>query len=187
MNHVKSAMFPSRAERKKTEIENVLFIDPGLGGTGWAFFGLVVTDRGNHTQRGRPVTGYTESGVVRPKGRQWEGKVADVCAWFRGQLSARAANVVVFEMPEVWLGSATSAAAAGKGDLLKLAFLVGAMAETANVAGCRLPVLISPRDWKGQLPKDAVIRRIRRVIPDATTRDHEADAVGMGLAAQGLL
>ena len=37
MDHKKRLMFPERGERVKAIVERVLFIDPGLGGTGWAF------------------------------------------------------------------------------------------------------------------------------------------------------
>ena len=181
MKH-KQAMFPVRAERRLHTIERVVFIDPGLGGTGWAFFESIKTKT---IKAVKP----TDSGVFTPKrSALWESKVSSACSWFDGFCSSVEPSVVVLEFPELWTTSAISIASAEKGDLFKLTYLIGGLGEVARRAGGLSPVLITPKGWKGQLPKDAVIRRIKRRLPGLPKiRNHEGDAIGMGLAAQGVL
>ena len=189
MDHIKRAMYPTRAkDRLENCYDRVLFIDPGFEGTGWALFDSVVTVRRTVRRNAKGKIGYVESGVYRTKGRQWVGKTVDICAWFKGKVLSTGAEVVVIELPEVWSGSDVSMTAAASGALIKLAYLVGGLAQVSQDCGCRLPVLVLPREWKGQLPKDVVIARILQRMPKMKKiRDHEADAIGMALAAQGLL
>jgi len=100
----------------------------------------------------------------------------------------------VLEMPELWSGSAISNASATHkakpgepADLFKLVYLVGVLGAAALAAVGNLPVLATPAEWKGQLAKDMVTRRIQSALPGCAFRDHEWDAVGMGLSAQGKL
>jgi len=169
-------------------LEKVVCIDPGLGGTGWALFPKL--GRG-----GNDCIAPADSGVLRPpKGERWQNQCHSLAAMVSGMLKATAAGAVVLEMPEVWacssqgMASATHAAKAGEpADLCKLLYLVGVMAAAAYGTGAGLPILVCPREWKGQLAKDQVARRIMAAFPGASFRDHEWDAVGMGLAAQGRL
>lgn len=69
---------------------------------------------------------------------------------------------------------------------MKLVFLVGGLGHVARRVSGVLPVFITPEEWKGQLPKKVVLARLAKAFgKDRKFRDHEADAVGMGLAAQG--
>lgn len=88
-------------------------------------------------------------------------------------------------MPEIWT-SGKSMASATRGDLFKLVYLIGQL-SIGN--GEFIPFMIAPREWKGQLPKEEVIRRIKKLCPNVGSAigNHEADAVGMGLALQGVL
>lgn len=152
-----------------------IFIDPGLGGTGWATFDIEDDYR------------LIDSGVVRfdkNAFKDWTCKCFAIASAI--DLLMMYVKSTVIEFPELWT-SAKSMASANRGDLFKLAFLVGAIAEKINHTG--YPVaLISPADWKGQLPKDIVIKRILKEIPEMKkVRDHEADAIGMGLAEAGKL
>lgn len=179
MNYKKQAMFPIRAKRQGLIIPRVLFLDPGLTGTGWAYFGQINT-------KARTFVAPLDSGVNIPKqSRQWEGRVDTLCAWFAGLCVSTHPSLVVLEFPELWINSAVSFSSATRGDLFKLTYLIGGLGEVARRASNNLPILVSPRDWKGQLPKDVVIRRIKRRFPNLKLDNHEADAVGMGLAAQG--
>ena len=97
---------------------------------------------------------------------------------------------MVFEFPELFSGNAKSQASAGRGDLFKLTYLLGGLADRAREYTGRLPILMTPQEWKGQLPKDIVIKRIEKAFgPEYASQinDHEGDAIGMGLAAQGRL
>jgi hypothetical protein len=157
-----------------------LFIDPGLGGTGWAFF----TDGA-----------FTNSGVLKPPSREsWQHQCHSLAGMLRGVIVACKAERVILEMPALWGGSATSYASATHhakpgepADLFKLTYLVGVLGDVAWQATSALPKLVHPEEWKGQLPKDAVKARIAKRLPDYDFGDHEADAVGMGLAERGLL
>lgn len=185
------ALYPTKVKRIRVVFNDVLFIDPGITGTGFAFYPTIITSR----VRGIKLTANAEgenlyTGVYRPKGSEaWEGKVADACAWFNGLMGATKPNLVVIELPELWAGSATSLASASSDALFKLTYLVGGFGEVIRrFPNSRLPLLIKAQDWKGQLPKEVVINRIKAVFTDLEKiRDHEGDAIGMGVAAQGLL
>ena len=185
----KRALYPSKGKRIRTIYHDVLLIDPGLKGTGYAFYRTIVTSRPRGTVLSADELGlYT--GVFRPKGsKTWEGKVSDACAWLNGVVGGIKPRLVVIEYPELWTGSAVSMASASTGKLFKLAYLVGGFGEVIRRLPCtRLPVLVTPPEWKGQLPKEVVIDRINKTIEGLDRiRDHEGDAIGMGVAAQGLL
>jgi hypothetical protein len=177
-------------DREEHILDSVLFVDPGLGGTGWAFWSQLSTKpKKNHESH--PAS----TGVLKiPKG-EWEGSwiahAAGVAASFAGLLAAMRPQIVVLEQPGLWSGNATShaSAATGKegetGDLFKLAYLVGQLALLTKQCTGVLPILVQPYEWKGQLSKDLVFERLAAMGIEA--KDHEADAVGMGMAAQGAL
>jgi hypothetical protein len=126
------------------------------------------------------------------KKHKWDGKVEVVCGWLDGIIAAVNPKNVVIEFPKVWDRSYKSMAAMRRGDLFKLVYLIGGMGEIVRRHECNLPILITPDEWKGQLPKAVVIRRIIRRIKKTLPgmgpiKDHQADAIGMGLAAMGLL
>lgn len=146
-----------------------LTIDPGLQGTGWAYF------RGE----GMPA----DSGVIRPpKGDDLPHRANAALSSLKRELGQKNIGHVVLEMPGLWSGSAMSQAAAARGDLTSLAYLVGVLSTVRPRAIVRL---VAPGEWKGQLPKDVVISRIRRAWKyNGDIRDHEADAWGIGLWLQ---
>jgi len=161
-----------------------MFVDPGLGGTGWALF-----EWDTKSKKPTPPIG---TGVIRgPRGERWDNKVWSICRSFAGTVSAVHPVEVAFEMPEIWSGSAKSHASsthkANKGepsDLHKLIFLIGGLAEVAREKTNKIPILITVEDWKGQLPKKIVLKRLKSAF-GVDYKDHEGDAVGMGLSAQG--
>jgi hypothetical protein len=151
-----------------------LFLDPGLGGTGWAIF---------LPPESTPVA----SGVIRGKSSSvWDSKVSEICVEVQALIVSRSVKQVVIEFPSLW-ASATSMASGTKGDLFKLTYLIGGIAEGVRQTCMCKPTLISPQSWKGQLPKDVVIGRIRQILPAYPLRDHEADAIGMGLTTLGYI
>ncbi len=170
---------------------DVLFIDPGLEGTGWSHFSKVVRNDEFPTKLSRPKI---ESGVIRGKLKtSWEQKASQISRDFYEEvISKRRTLSCVIEFPEYW-GDATSHASTASGDLFHLTYLVGRLAQLCEERTGSLPILITPREWKGQLKKDTVIKRFRRYFPkfesdrDKKIRDHEGDTLGMGLAAMGLL
>lgn len=186
MNTTYIAMFPSNQQKKRRRLifTDVLFVDPGIVGTGWAFFPYI------DTCAGKVYYPPSEYGAINPKRSfsEWDAKVADICTWFDGLCSARKPKIVVLEYQEMWGASATSYASVQKGDLLKLTFLTGGLAEVARRNGARIPILVQAKKWKGQLPKSVVLVRIGKRFPTLKTNlipNHASDAIGMGLAAQG--
>lgn len=174
-----SMMFPGRGERKNSVLYAVMFIDPGFEGTGLAFFPAV--DCGKNKKTDGPS--FTE--VIRaPKNEKWDNAQWSICASVRGAMVGCGVKDVVIELPELWAGSAVSMASASKGDLFKLCLLVGGLCQIAREHTGNLPILVTPQEWKGQLPKDVVLKRVEKAF-NKTFRNHEGDAVGMGLSAQG--
>ena len=88
-----------------------------------------------------------------------------------------------------YMTSAKGIAATNKGLINKLSYLCGIFACIALERGI-LQDAILVRDWKGQLPKEAVIKRIKRIAPNTVRiihpTSHDWDAIGIGLYAQGL-
>lgn len=186
----KAWMFRDR-DREAHAIQEALFVDPGLGGTGWAFFEAISTK----AEKGREIR-PSASGVLKvPKpaieGGSWLHHSAAVAAAFQGLLAAYHPRLVVLEQPGVWSGSAKSYASAATGtdgetgDLFKLSYLVGQLGWATKLVLGIFPVLVMPYEWKGQLSKELVKERLEAYGIEA--REHEADAVGMGMAAQGAL
>jgi hypothetical protein len=185
MNQNLTWMFPVRGQRKDKSLSRVMFVDPGLTGTGWALFETIKCNAGVSGARGY-FEGPRFRGVLRPKKSvQWEGRAAVIAAWLEGVIASSQPKVVVIEWPQVWQTQSGQGSIAS-GSFSKLCYLCGTLAEVVRRAGLVAPVLVEPSRWKGQLPKATVLKRIRRRFPKlGTLPDHEGDAVGMGLAAQG--
>jgi len=157
-----------------------VLIDPGLTGSGIAYWeNLLVASKSES-----PV-GPTMHGVWMPKrGVQWRAKFDDCLRWIEDWIGMTDPNVIVcIEAPELWTGSAKSIASASSGKLLKLAYLVGGMVHVCHQMELEC-VHLSPGDWKGQLPKEAMKKRVTRLL-GCTFEEHEYDAVGIGLSAMG--
>jgi hypothetical protein len=162
--------------------DRILFVDPGLEGTGWAFFKYIDT-KAKQAMRPADFAQY----ISKVKSPRFESKAEDICDWFSGVCACLKPKTVVFEMPELWSKSVKSQASAASGNLFKLVYLVGGLGHVVHMSCISLPVLVNPSVWKGQLPKDVMQRRIQRAFDLSKLGEHEADAIGMGLAAQGLL
>jgi hypothetical protein len=165
-------------------------VDTGLTALGWALWmpgerrvsppqaaGVVEGDA-----RGRPWWERAESIA-----RRLADDVLRVRAWSKHPPTAPVVQVV--EWPEFRGGSAVGQAAAAEESLQKLAYMCGTYAGQGRLHGWRtVPVAVS--EWKGQLPKGAVERRVRRAV-GGQSRDgtrfssHAWDAVGIGLVARG--
>jgi len=165
-------------------MENVCFIDPGLGGTGFAFFPHIVTaaTSGKNSLVPPRITANYKGGAKE----SWEAQVCTITSACCGAWVAAGAQTVVIEFPRLFTGNSVSMASAKKGDLFKLTYLVGALGFAAKQITGNLAVLVEPQEWKGQLPKDVMAARMAKVWPDLhIISSHAADACGMGLAAQG--
>jgi Holliday junction resolvasome RuvABC endonuclease subunit len=147
-----------------------LSIDPGLGGTGLAFW---------HDSKLR------RCGILRCKNDRapWEQRVKELGEAVVNAATELNVGAVAIEYP-AFFGSVGGQMVAARGDLVKLATLVGFMAGRLHP----VPVEFIPvNTWKGQLPKDVVEKRLRRMFPKFTSRfdvrSHMWDAIGVGVHA----
>ena len=169
---------------RRAPIENALYIDPGLDGTGWSYWEtLAVFQHGTSAP-------YSTGSIGRVKGGadMWVSRVHAQCELLVEDLRESVGKIdyIGIEFPGLWAGDAVSYASTSSGDLFKLAFMVGALAECLSRTYGPTPELFSPQEWKGQLSKTQVNQRIERAIKKSFP-NHVSDAVGMGLAAAGLL
>lgn len=144
----------------------MLAIDPGLAGTGWAYF------------KGRKLK---QCGVITPPSSlEWDQKIPYIVNALWDIATDYPDKSVVCEMPQ-HMQSAGGQLSARAGSVIKLAMLVGAirMQFGENVE------LVTPQRWKGQLKKRIVEKRIRSKLPKTVARlrprSHSWDAIGIGL------
>jgi len=155
------------------------FIDAGVTGTGYATWLKM--------PKQRPARPDDVGCISASPSRSW----ADRAAYITTRLAEdvfdnHGSALVVIEQPTLWSGSAKSQAAAEGGNLGKMMFLIGMIAQVLQQDGINL-LLVTPNEWKGSMPKSVVITRIKRVLKGWSPRSHAADAVGMGLSALGML
>lgn len=137
-----------------------LTIDPGITGTGWAQW-----DKDWNLKRW---------GVYKP--RQTSTTKKEEIVDFIKQKAPGLSKVWV-EEPE-FFQSKGGMVTARSGALVKLTVLVGMIIQATGAT----PIKV--RDWKGNLPKDVVIKRIHK-ITGQWFLSHDADAVGIGLYISG--
>lgn len=188
-----SMKHPTRGSRARTASSNaeaaatrtgipvgfpLLSIDPGLGGTGWAYWG----------DRSAPAV----VGIVRDTARDdlLSVRCHELCDKLWTAIPSRRFRSIVIELPQHMASAAGIAAQAGA--VYKLAFLVGAMSLFFTISTYGTVYVVNPADWKGQLPKNIVQQRIQarlgmRVCQRLNIRSHAWDAVGIGLWAVGRL
>ena len=155
----------------------VATVDPGIGGTGLAIWASLQ----QNSPAAQPPNWHD---VLRPRGT-WEQRTDAVCDWLKVSISGLGLQHILIEKPQVWPDSAKSAAAAASGNLLKLVMLVGGMRQTIRSVSLDIEIiLVPPGRRKGQLSKPALRKRVVKALGEPY-REHERDAVGMGLAVQG--
>lgn len=159
---------------------NALYtIDPGLTGTGWARWmeyrqGFVLDAVGifhvypQHTKSPWDIRASSMNSRMLAEMRPIDGRA-------------------YIEFPQYMAGSIAGRTAAQKGDTLKLAYLCGLYAQSLRRRKCSV-TLVTPMEWKGQLPKDVVVSRVRRELGEELCmtlkiKSHAWDAVGLGLWA----
>lgn len=153
-------------------MQTILCLDPGLAGTGWALF---------------VGTELSDAGIVRCRqAHHWTERSGMICAEIARLVLTRYVGRVVVEQPK-FFDSSAGHMVARRGDLLKLMYLVGELAGRVHPVKT---LLIPVNDWKGQLPKDVVERRVRRELgkerfEELKIREHAIDAVGLGLHTLG--
>jgi Holliday junction resolvasome RuvABC endonuclease subunit len=172
-------MFKSTA---RAEWRKILCIDPGVRHLGFAFWRKL--SRGRRAPTRKP----SESGLINsPKGMDWEKAVYEhQAAWLVDYITALRVKHVVIEGVEFWGDSERSTIAAKKGDLIRLAFLVGALGEAVYALCDRKAIIVKPTEWKGTMPKDVMEKRVRRALR-TRFKKHEYDGVAIGLRIMGKL
>lgn len=158
-------------------LNNLLAIDPGLH-LGYAFF-----------PEGKQFP--TKVGLVNPKikGKDFFVNFRSTVAQYGKLLVKFPPGDIAIEWP-LFYNSAGGAAAAGSGSVVKLAFEIGKLVQVAEAYGWHfIPVPVN--EWKGQLPKKIVIKRIQKKLSVPRLRQLNPqkdawDAIGIGLFMRGL-
>jgi Holliday junction resolvasome RuvABC endonuclease subunit len=168
-----------RIKRRRVDIDaavpNVLSVDPGLSGTGFAVWSGIHWKRLVNPIETGVLTYDDTSETWSRRGRRYFDALTELCQ--RHDVG----NVFV-EWPN-YRPTAAGQMVAGSGDLGKLFFAASLAMIVPIVRGFDgLPVPVVT--WKGQLTKQAVISRIKTKIGVEYT-SHDADAVGIGLWAKG--
>jgi len=144
-------------------------VDPGIAEAGWVSW------------RGLAITGH---GMLKStKEYPWYIRAQELV---QGLLAVRASThsaMVACEMPQ-HMGS-TARGRASAQDVVHLAYMVGFLGASLDprVDWELLPV----PTWKGNMDKDKVEKRVRRIMGAevAELKRHEIDCAGMGLHIQG--
>jgi Holliday junction resolvasome RuvABC endonuclease subunit len=160
----------------------MISVDPGVGGTGWAVWKLSDTFKtGNLINYG--VLHYKNTSS------NWIERTENIVLQFNHLLDIYllSEDTVVIEFPNFMQGSGGRMVAV-RGDLVKLSVLTG-MLMTCILAHKATVQIVSPVEWKGQLPKWVAASRVRKIlksrIGNKKISEHAMDAIGIGLWAEG--
>lgn len=169
-------------QREKQLRIPLVTIDPGLSGTGVALF----------TAKGHLSDWIVLTTHKSEKRLPWWIRAFNLADDVEQVLSTVWKMEESFEVVSEFPMKMESMAgiAAQKYSTARLAFLVGAtgMLLTASFPGTKFSV-VTPQEWKGQLPKKIVEHRIRQRLGSAVTgvQSHAWDAIGIGLWRLGKL
>ncbi len=161
----------------------MISIDPGVE-VGWALW---------DKKRWNKLVSPVRVGIIKPrissgleKFANWQVRVESTMRQFTAILEGtNQIEEAIIEYPQFFGSDATGQASARKGDLVKLAIACGMIGGTAYDRGIKI-AWAAVKDWKGQLPKRIVENRIRELLGlGVTYKDHEWDAVGIGLWSKG--
>lgn len=163
----------------------LLAIDPAIGSLGWAYW----AGRRLDTDCAPLLTG-----LVRCKDQgEWWQRAHYQTEKLIGELQLAGIDLhnvkhVICEMPIFFSGTGGGVAAVETGSLQKLCVHIGTLAQAFQQRGIEFE-LVTVREWKGQLPKEVVIQRLKKMIPRPYWRQYEADiwdAIGIGLWKKGV-
>lgn len=152
-------------------------VDPGLGGTAISLWQETTWEEASHP--------YHTQVYSAPKGLEWLDRARLTVNSIEKVLSRYAVSEVWIEYPG-FHKSAGGQASATRGDVFKLMFLVGMLADRFEIRGTRFHPL-EVNQWKGTLSKEAVAVRVGRILDCDPKRygNHIMDSVGMGLFVKG--
>lgn len=154
---------------------SLLAIDPGLQGTGFAVW----------NQHYVPMA----CGVIQgPRGPDWMARVDHIACALSDLVNEYGVKRIICEQMELY-ASAASSMSWKTGDLQRTVFLIGTIHGMTRRRVRRF-ILVTPREWKGQLPKSVTIHRVKKALGPRACRElriqtHAWDAVGIGLWHMG--
>lgn len=183
--------------------EAMLSVDPGVNALGLALWRWSAKRRKKLEPPVRAWVDQLPSSVLKNE-PDWHVKMTRMLdivhqSIIKNCLQDRLRITALFiEWPEIRSGSVGHAAAV-RGDVSALAYCCGAMCEMAvERAMCEMLMepfrvrskLLAVSEWKGQLPKEVVNKRITRAIGGKDRSGnrfstHAWDAVGIGLIGKG--
>lgn len=159
-----------------TEAQNMdvfATVDPGYN------TGIAIWDVRYLEAKHRP---YTEYFVVPGIIKQKADKLSSAWVNFEYFLHTnKTVEVVYIEDTALWQESLTSMVSGSSGDLLTLSQLIGGYCRIC-MEHERTFKFVPAQQWKGQMNKQAVARRIERETGWTYPNSHVTDAVGMGIS-----
>jgi len=160
-------------------------IDPSIND-----IGLAIWEQSSFRQLAEPLAIHE---IQTQKYDYWTDKLKDLNVTLNSVLAGHGVGMrgagclrAYVEQPG-FFASAKGRASADRGDLVKLSASFGAIAGFCWYGNIQfIPVTV--QEWKGNLTKDTVKRRILKLLPniDPAYSSHCFDAVGIGLYAKGL-
>lgn len=160
-------------QRQSQLYKSELCVDPGLDGTGYGFFSR--------------TGALSVWGVIRTGDGEIPERIKRGVAEFHRVLVMTRPDTLRIEDNRMWSGSASSVAAAARGDLSKLSMITGALIGEALAFGVYVYPLVSPQSWKGSMPDDVVAIRLGKILPTIKFKQHEREAVAMFYGVRGVL
>lgn len=157
----------ARRSIKEGRVCMQITIDPGTNGSGYAIWNKS-WDLMTH-------------GVLSSNGKTWDIKMHDIAKKLKMLVKEHGIKTAFIEEPRKFHGTFGNMVA-DRGDLVKLSIFVGYVSGYLGIDVDRIPVIA----WKGQLPKDVVIKRIKRILPNIKAKSHDWDAIGIGLYLKGV-
>jgi hypothetical protein len=159
---------------KNSGLHDAITIDPGLN-TGWVIW--------KNNRRAM-------QGIIKEKeiSNDRVETIFKITEYLDNIISINNVKSLYVEGVSLWENSLKSITSANTGKTFWLAYLVGAITQLAKIKGCEVTILL-PNEWKGQLSKEVVRRRIALVEKQdyKRTPDHIEDALAMGYSIMGIL
>lgn len=158
----------------------ILTIDPGLRGCGAALF----------YEKSLAHAFYVQNPIVRGGGYKAHANMARAVRLWADAATTDVRKVII-EFPRIYPHAAQQKG--DPNDLLELTGVGGAIAALFSKADIESRF---PAEWKGQVPKDVMVKRIQNALDisekasvrSVGAKDHNTwDAVGIGLAYLGRL
>ena len=157
------------------QLIRTLTVDPGMN-TGWAFWDGHIIPK---------ATGVFRIQRIKKSVISESAQLQELWMQFKNILEFFNPQLVIIENTSWWPGSVKSFAAINSGDLRKLTLLTGGYCLYANIYDAEWELVI-PSKWKGQLTDKALKAHIKLKI-HKEYRQHEQEAVGIGLWKSGIL